>query len=220
MKRSWTSCSMETTLWRCGKELPTTALIIGPLGFQPSSQPNLGSYVTDVFGIAGDTTGNLMWRLQHGELPKGVYVKAVVLLTGSNDLSYADSMADGMITQICNVTLEHTLEILEALKEAAPNALLVAVALLPRGDPQLHPHPQMYSLPSKFSKAVSIINEGVSDAIEGTGIRQLDCGSFFLTPGGSALDPELMPDAVHPSIKGMRLLTQCIHGAVRQALSP
>ena len=35
---------------------------------------------------AGDTTANLMWRLERGEDPAGIRPKAVVLLIGSNDL--------------------------------------------------------------------------------------------------------------------------------------
>ena len=39
----------------------------------------------------GDTTGNLMWRLEHGESPAGAGVKAIVLLIGANDLLIAAS---------------------------------------------------------------------------------------------------------------------------------
>ena len=38
---------------------------------------------------AGDTTGNLMWRLQHGESPSGSGAKVMVLLIGANDLVIA-----------------------------------------------------------------------------------------------------------------------------------
>ncbi len=37
----------------------------------------------------GDTIGNLMWRLEHGESPAGAGVRAMVLLIGANDLLVA-----------------------------------------------------------------------------------------------------------------------------------
>ena len=38
---------------------------------------------------AGDTTANLMWRLQHGESPQGSGAEVMVLLIGANDLIIA-----------------------------------------------------------------------------------------------------------------------------------
>lgn len=38
---------------------------------------------------AGDATANLMWRLQNGELRKGLKAGVVVLHIGSSDLTYA-----------------------------------------------------------------------------------------------------------------------------------
>ena len=37
----------------------------------------------------GDTVGNLMWRLEHGESPAGAGVRVIVLLIGANDLLIA-----------------------------------------------------------------------------------------------------------------------------------
>jgi lysophospholipase L1-like esterase len=39
----------------------------------------------------GDTTANLWWRLQHGELPTAAPPKAVVILIGTNDLGYTEA---------------------------------------------------------------------------------------------------------------------------------
>ncbi len=38
---------------------------------------------------AGDATANLMWRLQNGEVRKGLKAGVVVLHIGSSDLTYA-----------------------------------------------------------------------------------------------------------------------------------
>ena len=49
-------------------------------------------------------------------------------------------------------------------------------------------------------------------------VHFLDCGSHFLTPGGSAIDAGLMPDAVHPNAAGYELLAQCLHGTLSKLL--
>ena len=40
---------------------------------------------------AGDTTANLWWRLQNGELPTAAPPKAAVIMIGTNDLGYAEA---------------------------------------------------------------------------------------------------------------------------------
>lgn len=42
-------------------------------------------------GIAGDTTRNLLWRIQNGEFPDEVYPKVVIISIGINDLIYSGS---------------------------------------------------------------------------------------------------------------------------------
>ena len=43
--------------------------------------------------MSGDTTGNVRWRLLHGELPVVKHPVAVVLLAGTNDLRDAKVVA-------------------------------------------------------------------------------------------------------------------------------
>ena len=41
-------------------------------------------------------------------------------------------------------------------------------------------------------------------------IHYLDCGERFFAPGGRAIDPALMPDALHPSTTGFELFAECL----------
>ncbi len=51
------------------------------------------------------------------------------------------------------------------------------------------------------------------------GVHYLDCGPRFLTADGSAIDADLMPDALHPSKKGQEQgLAQCIQPLVQQLM--
>lgn len=74
-----------------------------------------------------------MWRLQHGESPKGLGPKAIVLLIGTNDLTYAEQRGEDALAAAVNSTAEHTLAIVKKLAAAAPQARVLLLALLPRG---------------------------------------------------------------------------------------
>ena len=50
---------------------------------------------------AGDATANLMWRLQNGELRKGLKAGVVVLHIGSSDLTYASFQVEPLQTHRC-----------------------------------------------------------------------------------------------------------------------
>lgn len=53
--------------------------------------------------MAGDTSANLMWRLQNGEVVPGLHVGTVVLHIGSSDLTYASFQVPSFLhkTPIC-----------------------------------------------------------------------------------------------------------------------
>ena len=67
---------------------------------------------------AGDTTANLWWRIQNGELPKNHMPKVVVMMVGANDLTAAYAQcgtwdqndyygAAATIAQQCALSLGH-----------------------------------------------------------------------------------------------------------------
>ncbi|XP_041864943.1 platelet-activating factor acetylhydrolase IB subunit beta [Melanotaenia boesemani] len=74
------------------------------------------------FGIGGDTTCNVLWRLQNGEL-ENIRPKAVVLWVGTNNYEHtAEQVAGGI------------LEIAQLLTSRLPKAKIVVLGLLPRGE--------------------------------------------------------------------------------------
>lgn len=73
------------------------------------------------FGIQGDRTENLLWRLQNGELDC-LAPKAIVLNVGTNNHGdSAEDIAEGIKT-ICSL-----------IRDKQPQAYLVVLTLLPRG---------------------------------------------------------------------------------------
>ncbi|XP_028451292.1 platelet-activating factor acetylhydrolase IB subunit alpha2 isoform X2 [Perca flavescens] len=74
------------------------------------------------FGIAGDTTCNVLWRLQNGEL-ENICPKVVVLWVGTNNHEHtAEQVAGGILA------------IAQLLTSRLPKAKIVVLGLLPRGE--------------------------------------------------------------------------------------
>ncbi|KAL4647299.1 platelet-activating factor acetylhydrolase IB subunit beta [Arapaima gigas] len=76
------------------------------------------------FGIAGDTTCNVLWRLQNGEL-QNIRPKVVVVWVGNNNYNHtAEQVAGGIMA------------IVQLLISQLPQAKVVVLGLLPRGERQ------------------------------------------------------------------------------------
>ncbi|CAL5224691.1 g7416 [Coccomyxa viridis] len=177
-------------------------------------------YSTAVYGIAGDATANLMWRLQNGELRKGLKAGVVVLHIGSSDLTYASFQGDAHIDAAWNSTAIRTARIAEYVAGMIPSATVLVVGLLPRGDVTLHPTPDAFKLPSKFTGAINRINSHVQGYVEAHSkgrIKFVDCRSFFLSESED-IDEELMPDSAYPNASGMEQLAQCMQPAIQDIL--
>ncbi|CAL8464562.1 g4097 [Coccomyxa elongata] len=171
-------------------------------------------YRAAALGIAGDTTANLMWRLQNGEVVPGLHVGTVVLQIGSSDLTYASFQGDEHINSAANVTSARAVRIADYLSQALPGTTVLILGLLPRGDVTLQPDPSAFSLPSKFSGAIAKINSYLASFAEMHSsrkhVRFVDCGAHFLAEDESRLDEELLPDGVQPNAAGMDALAQCL----------
>ncbi|XP_034034589.1 platelet-activating factor acetylhydrolase IB subunit beta [Thalassophryne amazonica] len=77
------------------------------------------------FGIGGDTTCNVLWRLQNGEL-ENIRPKVVVLWVGTNNYEHtAEQVARGILA------------IAQLLTSRLPKAKIIVLGLLPRGE---HPN--------------------------------------------------------------------------------
>ncbi|KAJ8280225.1 hypothetical protein GJAV_G00052050 [Gymnothorax javanicus] len=74
------------------------------------------------FGIGGDTTNNVLWRLQNGEL-QNIQPKVVVLWVGTNNHEHsAEQVAEGILAIVQHIT------------SCLPRAKIVVLSLLPRGE--------------------------------------------------------------------------------------
>ena len=93
----------------------------------PGGKPVMGKYLSDVkianFGISGDSTQGVLWRLQNGE-GKEHKPKAVMVMIGTNNLN-AQTSGPEVAEGIGAITLE--------LRNDFPDAKILLVAIFPRG---------------------------------------------------------------------------------------
>jgi lysophospholipase L1-like esterase len=131
------------------------------------------------FGIEGDRTQFVLWRVRNGELD-GTNARVVVLMIGTNNLASAtpEDVARGVAA------------IVGVIRAKLPNAVIVLNALLPRGTPD-----------DPVRAKLADVNARIAALADGAHVRWLDAGPGFVYTDGT-IDATLMPDKLHPSPEG------------------
>ena len=154
----------------------------------------LGSVVD--FGISGDRTQFVLWRVRNGELD-GTNARVVVLMIGTNNLATAtpENVARGVGA------------IVDTVREKLPNAVIVLNALLPRGEPD-----------DPLRGKAADVNARIAGFADGTHVRYVDAGPGFVDASG-AIAPELMPDKLHPSPAGYEVWAAALRPMLTELLN-
>lgn len=154
----------------------------GAYAGKPVFDKTWGNLKTANFGIAGDTTQGVLYRLQHGE-GQGFSPKAVMLMIGTNN-TRANSAAE-IAEGIGAIVLE--------LQKDFPNAKILLLGVFPRSTPV-----------DPVRGQIAEINSIISKLDDGNKVHYLDIGKVFLDANGViALD--VMSDGLHPTTKGYEL---------------
>ncbi|MDF1755617.1 MAG: platelet-activating factor acetylhydrolase IB subunit [Verrucomicrobiales bacterium] len=149
-----------------------------------------GAYKPANFGIGGDRTQHVLWRIENGELDGKIKPKAVVIMIGTNN-SGSDS-AEGIASGVTRIV--------ETVREKQPQAKILLLAVFPRG-----PKAEGNSRRDKL-KAV---NDTIAKLDDGKHIHYLDIGDKFLEEDGT-LTKEIMPDYLHLSAAGYQIWADAI----------
>lgn len=150
-----------------------------------------GQYTPANFGIGGDRTQHVLWRIQNGELD-GIKPKAAVLMIGTNNV--ATDTAEGIAKGIT--------AIVETIRAKQPQAKILLLAVFPRGD---KPTGKLGAPNDKLKQ----VNAIIAKLDDGKNIHFLDIGSKFPQPDG-ALTKEVMPDFLHLSAAGYQIWADAI----------
>ena len=136
------------------------------------------------FGIGGDRTENVLWRIQNGEV-EGYDPKVVVLLIGINNLS-----AKHTPSQI----EEGIAAIVHEIRNRKPKSKILLLGIFPRGQKPGTPERQQ----------IAEINRTISGLDDGEHVFFLDIGSKFLEPD-ETISKENMSDFLHPTHAGYKI---------------
>ena len=142
------------------------------------------------FGISGDRTQHVLWRMDHGELD-GIHPKVVVLMIGTNNTGKERN--SNTIRNTVPETIAGVQAVVADLREKLPDSKILLLAIFPRGtldDPQ--------------RAQVALINTVIAKLDDGKMIRYLDIGSKFLEADGT-LPTDIMPDLLHPNERGYQI---------------
>lgn len=145
-------------------------------------QQHYGQYDPANFGIGGDRTQHVLWRIENGELD-GITPKVVVLMIGTNNMGYpAEEIIKG------------DKKIVEMIHQKLPDAKLLLLGIFPRS---------AKATDGARSK-IKAINAELAKLDDGNKTRYLDIGDKFLDAEGN-LPADIMPDALHPNVKGYQI---------------
>ncbi len=148
------------------------------------------------FGISGDRTQHVLWRLQNGELD-GIKPKLVVLMIGTNNLldNPDDQIAAGIKA------------ILQEFQTKTPAAKVLLLAVFPRSE----------NADAPARTLIKALNAKIAKFADGKNVKYLDIGDKFLEPDGS-LSPTVMPDFLHPNAKGYQIWAAAILPTVQEMM--
>src|SRR4051812_25814013 len=136
------------------------------------------------FGIGGDRTQHVIWRIENGELD-GIDPKVIVLMIGTNNSNTdaADQISEGVE------------KIVSETRTKCPKSKILLLAIFPRNKPDAKPE-QM--------ETIHKVNARIAKLDDGKMITFLDINKGFLGDDGK-VPADIMPDFLHPNEHGYEI---------------
>jgi lysophospholipase L1-like esterase len=139
------------------------------------------------FGIGGDRTEHVLWRIANGELDH-IRPRVVMLMIGTNNISNPrpEHVARGVTA------------VVDAIREKLPESKILLLGIFPRGsDPA---DPKVAALRRKIAD----INAVLAGLDDGRRVKFLDIGEKFLD-ADSVLSKSVSHDALHLTRTGYKI---------------
>jgi len=155
------------------------------------------------FGISGDRTQHVLWRLRNGEAD-GYQPKVVVLMIGTNNTGLERDVTTPHNTP--PEVIEGVTAVVNELRARFPEAKILFLAIFPRGEKDAPQRTQ-----------VAEVNRSLAKLHDGRHVFFLDIGDRFLDAEGN-IPKDVMPDLLHPSAKGYEIWADAIREPLKQLL--
>jgi lysophospholipase L1-like esterase len=149
------------------------------------------------FGIGGDRTQHVLWRMQNGELD-GYKAKAAVVMIGTNNLgsNTDEEIAEGIKA------------VVEEIHKKQPQTKVLLLGIFPRGQ---MPTDKNRDRIKNINKTIAKLDD------EGKTVKYLDIGDKFVEKDGS-ISKDVMPDFLHLSKKGYEIWAEAIDQPVKDLM--
>jgi lysophospholipase L1-like esterase len=137
------------------------------------------------FGIGGDKTQHLLWRIQNGEMD-GITPKVDVVLIGTNNLGddRPEKIADGIT------------KVISAIQEKSPTSKILLLGIFPRG--------WNANEAKWYDMKISKINSTISKLDDGKNVRYVDFGPKLRDEDGN-VSRRIFKDGLHLSGEGYQI---------------
>jgi len=155
------------------------------------------------FGISGDRTEHLLWRIENGELD-GIHPKVIVLMIGTNNTG--EERNSNKIRNTVPETIAGVKAVVTELRARLPDSKILLLAIFPRG-----------SLGDSQRAQVALINTVIAKLDDGKMVRYLDIDPKFIGADGT-LSTNVMPDLLHPNAHGYQIWAQAMEPTLESML--
>jgi len=151
-----------------------------------------GKFQPANFGIGGDQTQHVIWRIENGELD-GIKPKVVVLMLGTNNTAAhnADEIAAA------------NKKIVKLIRTKLPQTKVLLLAVFPRG-PRKDKDGKILDDAISRTAIINKVNAQLAKLDDGKNVRFLNINKKFLDASGRIPD-SIMPDQLHPNAAGYQI---------------
>jgi lysophospholipase L1-like esterase len=141
------------------------------------------------FGIAGDCTENLLWRITEGKLLEHFNPEVVVIMIGTNNIHSKKKYEPIQIAEGIKL-------IVDTVRGKLPNSKILLLGIFPRFDD--------WKSPKYFESNINEINKTIAKYDDGKNVFFMNIGKKFLNSDGS-IKKELFRDGLHLTPKGYQI---------------
>lgn len=154
------------------------------------------------FAWGGDTTQNILWRMQNGELD-GTSPRVIVLQAGTNNLPWRGPAGPAKVEEV----FQGTSQILNEFQARVPDATIVLTALFPRTQNR------------SLEPTIEQINKRIETLADGQRIRFVNINDKLLDASGRLL-PNVSSDGLHLEQAGYEIWAQALKPILTELLGP
>jgi lysophospholipase L1-like esterase len=156
------------------------------------------------FGISGDRTQHVLWRMNNGELD-GIHPKVVVLMIGTNNTG--KERGRNVPRNTPPQVIEGVTAVVNDIRAKLPESKILLLAIFPRGDGGPEQQAQ-----------INEINPELAKLDDGKMVKFLDIGSKFLDADGKVSPAVMLPGLLHPNANGYQAWADAMNPTLDEML--